>query len=241
MSQPFIGITCDVEVPKRTPKAYRLIIDHDYPEVVRRAGGYPVILPIEREVKVIKRYLEGVDGLVIVGGDDVDPRLYGERTKRGTGTVFRPRLEFERKLYRQARKVDMPILGICYGMQLINVLEGGALFQDIRRDAHSTRKHNDKRHPLHRVDIDKASRLGRILGQERAVVFSEHHQAISRLAPGFAPVAFAADGIIEAIECDDENIFAVQWHPEATLRSRSTRRLFRTFVQLAMRRRQGRL
>ena len=231
MNEPFIGITCDVHVPHRRQRAYELVIDHRYAEIVRNAAGYPVILPPARRQNVIQRYLDGIDGLIIVGGDDVDPRLYGERPKRGTGRVFKKRLDFEIDLYHGARRMEMPILGICYGMQLINVLEGGTLFQDIRRDAKSQRNHRNRKRPLHRVRIERDSRLGHLAGKRTAFVWSEHHQAVSRLAPGFRPVAFAPDGIIEAIENDDENILAVQWHPECTPKSHLTRALLRFFLR----------
>jgi len=234
--EPFIGITCDVQIPREGAAAYELLCDHRYPESVKRAGGYPVLLPIGNREAVIRRYLDGIDGLIIVGGDDVDPRLYGEKPHDGTGTVFAPRLRFERRLYRGARRRELPILGICYGMQLINVLEGGSLFQDIQRDAQSPRNHQDKARPSHRVRIEKGTRLRRILGRTTISVHSDHHQAVSRVAPGFHPVAFAPDGIIEAIEGDSERLLAVQWHPERTLESDASRRLFRSFIRVCRRR-----
>jgi putative glutamine amidotransferase len=230
MKEPFIGVTCDVTVHNGDTSDYELTVDHRYPQAVKMAGGYPVLLPIARRPQVIRKYLDGIDGLIIVGGDDVDPRLYGEKPKAGTGTVFGPRLRFEQQLYLGARRRRMPILGICYGMQLINVLEGGALFQDIRRDAKSSLDHRVE----HPIDIDAESRLGKIIGARRISASSDHHQAASRVAPGFRPVAFAADGIIEAIEGRSDRILAVQWHPERTLKSQPTRRLFRAFVRLCV-------
>jgi putative glutamine amidotransferase len=232
--EPFIGITCEVQIEEDEPQAYELLCDHRYPEAVRRAGGYPVLLPIAHRPAVIRRYLRGIDGLIIVGGDDVDPRLYGEEPKQDTGTVFGPRLRFERKLYVGARRQELPILGICYGMQLINVLEGGALFQDIARDAKSKRNHQDPKRRYHQVHVEAGTRLRQIVGRERITVESDHHQAVSRVAPGFRPVAFAPDGIIEAIEGDSEEILAVQWHPERALSNPASRRLFKAFVQTCM-------
>jgi putative glutamine amidotransferase len=232
--EPFIGITCDVSVRKRRgERRCDLVCDYRYPEAVKRAGGYPILLPIAYRSEIVSRYLDRVSGLVIVGGDDVDPKLYGEKRRLGTGTVYGPRLYFERKLYREARRRRLPILGICYGMQLINVLEGGTLFQDIRRDAKSLLDHRDRRMPYHPVSIAPRSRLGRTLGQKTVKVHSDHHQAVSRVAPGFKPVAFAPDGVVEAIESDHKEILAVQWHPERAPAHRDTRQLFRWFVSLA--------
>jgi putative glutamine amidotransferase len=232
MSEPFIGISCDVRIPRRRPEAWEMLLDHRYVEAIKDAGGYPVLLPIARRPRVIERSLDALDGVVIVGGEDVHPRLYGEAPRAGTKAVFGPRLDFDKRLYREVRRRGLPLLGICYGMQLVNVLEGGALFQDIRRDARSRRNHRSRRYPIHDVHVEPGSRLRRILGRSTISVHSEHHQAVSRVAPGFRPVAFAPDGIVEAIEGEDEKVLAVQWHPERTLRSPASRKLFRSFVRL---------
>jgi putative glutamine amidotransferase len=242
MSDPLIGVTCDVRVPRGHPEAYELVLDHRYATAVKNAGGFPVLLPIARRPEVISSYLDRVDGVVIVGGDDVDPKLYGEEPRRGTGAVFGPRQRFERKIYEEARARRLPVFGICYGMQLINVLEGGALFQDIRREAKlkKTRQpaiHGGRSSQSHRVRVKPNSRLAYILGCRSTTVVSEHHQAISRLGVGFRSVADAPDGIVEAIECDDESILAVQWHPERTPRSAATKKLFAWFVDLCCRHR----
>lgn len=230
--EPFVGLTCDIRVFREGRKSvYELLCDYRYPEAVKLAGGYPILLPIAKHKDVIRRYLDQIDGLVIVGGDDVNPRLYGEEKKAGTGTVPAPRLFFERRLYKEACRLEIPILGICYGMQLINVLEGGTLFQDIERDAKSAMNHRDKKNPYHQVRINRSSRLGHITGT-KIVIHSDHHQAVCRVAPAFRPVAFSPDGIIEAIESDSDKIVAVQWHPERSLNSPATAKLFRTFVRI---------
>lgn len=234
-SEPLIGITCDVRIPEAGERAYELICDHRYAAALKAAGGYPVLLPISARGDVVRKYLDGIDGLIIVGGEDVDPRLYGEKPKPGTGAAFGPRLRFERMLYSGARRRKIPVLGICYGMQLVNVLEGGTLHQDIRRDARSPRNHRDKRNPNHSVRIDRGTRLARALGATSLRVHSDHHQAVAEVARGFQPVAFAPDGIIEAIEGASDMILAVQWHPERILPSRATRNLFRYFTRLCRR------
>jgi len=237
MSEPLIGVTCDVHLPVKDPDAYEITVDHRYTRALKAAGGYPVVLPIAHRQALVPSYLERLDGVLFIGGDDVDPRLYSEEPKPGTGTIFAPRQRFERWVYEEARNRRLPVFGVCYGMQLINVLEGGTLYQDIRRDVRSKLNHRSKSSPRHRVRIEPNSRLAYVLGRRSADVSSEHHQAVNRLAPGFRAVAHAPDGVIEAIECDDECILAVQWHPERTLRSGATRSLFRWFVDLCCRHR----
>ena len=232
---PLIGITCEAVVDDGAEKAYDLVCDHRYAEAVKDAGGHPVLLPIAYRKAVLRRYLEGIDGLVIVGGDDVDPRLYGEEPLPGTHVIFQQRTTFETWLYRAGKERRLPILGICYGMQLINVLEGGTLHQEVPRRKRMPRvDHAGTRRHRHRVRILSSTRLAATSGMARAVVATEHHQSVRDLAPGFIPCATADDGVIEAIESPDlPQVLAVQWHPERTRSSMLTRRIFRAFVALA--------
>jgi putative glutamine amidotransferase len=232
---PLIGITCEAVFPATGGQTYDLVCDHRYAEAVKDAGGHPVLLPIAYRKAILRRYLEGIDGLVIVGGDDVDPRLYGEEPQPGTQVIFQQRTTFETWLYRAGKALRLPVFGICYGMQLINVLEGGTLHQDLpprRTPPHID--HRGVRRRRHRVRILAASRLGASTDMTRAMVATEHHQAVRELAPGFIPSAVADDGIIEAIEHPDlPHVLAVQWHPERTRDSLLTRRMFKSFTELA--------
>lgn len=229
---PLIGISCETIPRRRGYSDYDLLCDHRYAMAINNAGGHPVLLPVAHRKTVLKRYLEGIDGLLIVGGDDVDPRLYGEIPRSRTRVIFPKRTTFETWLYQAGKRRRLPIFGICYGMQLINVLEGGTLYQHLHPRKTGTRiDHRGRRKPKHHVQINPGTHLADILGTREAAVISDHHQAIRYLAPDFVASCVADDGIIEAIEHPDmPQVLAVQWHPERLPYSRATRRLFKAFV-----------
>lgn len=239
---PLIGISCEAISKRKDFADYDLLCDHRYAAAVTAAGGHPVLLPIAHRQTLLRRYLEGIDGLVIVGGDDLDPSWYGESPTARTKVAFGKRSEFEAWLYKTGRRRRLPILGICYGMQLINVLEGGSLFQHLPTVINAHRvDHQGKKDGTHVVRVLPETRLGRMLGVGRKRVASEHHQGVRTLAQSFIPSAVAEDGIVEAMENPSRpEIFAVQWHPERLPHSQLTLRLFAAFVRACRRYRRDR-
>ncbi|MFN8509075.1 MAG: gamma-glutamyl-gamma-aminobutyrate hydrolase family protein [Deinococcaceae bacterium] len=183
-----------------------------YSASVLDAGGLPVMLP--NLPGTAEEHVSHIDGLVLTGGADVAPWHYGKEPRRGLGELDTSRDEFEMALYRAARTRGIPILGICRGMQYINVLEGGTLYQHLP-DFGFWVDHSPKSPPptlSHTVQLDPASTLGQAYGTEHVRVNSHHHQGIEHLAPNLSAVGHAPDGLIEAFEAP--GLLGVQWHPE---------------------------
>jgi putative glutamine amidotransferase len=167
--------------------------------------------------------LDGVDGLCLAGGADVDPALYGEARRPETEAPDTDRDRLESALLRDALDRDLPVLAICRGLQLLNAALGGTLHQHI--EGHNHRKLRD----AHEIHIAPGSRLERILGTQTYVVNSRHHQAAGRIAPGLLLLATAPDGVVEALEVPGKRFaLAVQWHPEARMDGEDAR-IFRAF------------
>lgn len=212
MPVPLIGIT----TYERNANG-DFVLPAVYVDAVRRAGGMPVLVPPGDPQ--ITDLLQSLDGLILSGGMDVDPALYGGAQHREVEPPNPERDATEIKLVRQAINQSMPTLAICRGAQVLNVALGGTLIEhlpDIVGEAipHQTSGGQPSSHP---VTIAPDSRLHALLGDEPGAPASWHHQAIRQLAPGLLPVAYAADGTIEAVELPDHPwLIGVQWHPEIT-------------------------
>lgn len=221
--RPSIGITPDLaEATAQDPAAYSLKLS--YTEAVIRAGGLPFVLPHSTEWAVIEGLLDRVSGLVVSGGAfDIPPAFYGETPREGLGPVKVARTEFELALLRVALQKKTPVLGICGGMQLINVALGGTLHQDIKTELPSARVHqqtHDRSQPQHPVDVRDHTILADVVGRGQLMVNSTHHQSIHRVAEGLVVAAVAPDGVVEAIEREGEAfVMGVQWHPELMIDS----------------------
>lgn len=194
------------------------------------AGGIPILLAPLEEVKDIEGLLNRLDGLILSGGDDIWPERYGQTRHAMTNLVSKERDAFDFQLARQALDMDIPVLGICHGIQLINVVMGGTLIQDVPSQRPSCASHNSK--AVHKVKVERGTRLYEFLKTDVLMVNSSHHQAIDRLGEGLKVSATAEDGIVEAVEGTSHSlVMGVQWHPERMLEDSTQRRLFTAFLE----------
>ncbi|MFU0805098.1 MAG: Gamma-glutamyl-gamma-aminobutyrate hydrolase family protein [Pseudoclavibacter caeni] len=204
-------------------------------DAIVRAGGEPLVLPVHSPLSPAER-LAGLDGLVVPGGYDLDPVAYGQQRLPGTTTADHAEQDaYETELIRAALGLGLPVLAICRGMQLVNVLYCGDLQQEI------SESHPGHLDAEHEVALTPGSRIARI---ERAVsitVSSYHHQAVGRVGAGLRVTGRSPDGVVEALEHESSPLVAVQWHPEDTAASdRGAQALFGWVVAEAMGRRRGR-
>jgi putative glutamine amidotransferase len=189
-----------------------------YTSSVLRAGGVPVLLPPvpTRDIPLI---FDRIDGLVLTGGGDMEAHRYGAEEHETMNRMDFDRDEFEIELAREAHRRRFPVLAICRGLQVVNVAFGGSLVQDIPSELGSM-DHTVFGHAVYDghqpIKIDPGCAVAAVVNDTELMVNSVHHQAVQDLAPGFRAVAWAADGIVEAIEHEDETwpLLAVQWHPE---------------------------
>lgn len=240
MKQPLIGITADsiVEPQSVINQVSADFAPRDLKEAIIASGGIPVILPFPDQVALgetmAQRVLEAVDGVIIPGGPDVDPTYYGEEPIRALGRTAYQRDAFEIPLVRAAKEAKVPVFGICRGLQVMNVALGGTLYQDLpTQNPDSYMKHSQLApggFPTHHVRLDPSSAFYQALG-EHPYVNSRHHQGVKEVAPSLVVTARAADGVVEALESEDKDLTAVQWHPENMWRlDASQLALFQWFV-----------
>jgi len=229
--KPVIGITAGFNHRRKK----HLLSDY-YVQAVENSGGIPVILP-SVDIEVVDRLYEMVDGLIFSGGCDVDPHLFGETPQKGIGEITPKRDQFELCLAQKALKGTKPVLGICRGIQVLNIAAGGSLYQDI--SGVTVQEHDQKApewFPFHEVEILENSLLFKIIGRKKIKVNSFHHQAVKNLGQGLKKVGWTNDGIIEAVESISEGktILGVQWHPECNWdRAKDSKALFEFLVNSA--------
>jgi gamma-glutamyl-gamma-aminobutyrate hydrolase PuuD len=228
---PVIGLNCDIRRLIRSGDA--AAIGLPYVRAVALAGGVPLVLPPQTDRAALGAALARLDGLVLIGGLDLPPRWYGQKRHPRTRLADLRRLAGDRLLIDLALAGGRPLLTICLGTQLLNVALGGDLIQDIPSQVPGALRHAP-RETLHPVRVAPGTRLAGILGREELEVNSSHHQAIGRLGAGLRAVAWAHDGIIEAVEGrDDRFLLGLQWHPERLADRPEHLALFRALVQAA--------
>ena len=236
MTAPLIGITTSelrnpkehVNRPESEPPMRELALGLTYPQAIARAGAVPVVIPPFTSDEQIASLLERVDGVVLAGGPDIHPSLYGQEPGPHLGPT-EPELDgSEIALTRMALERCLPMLCICRGLQALNVARGGTLIQDLP----GHRQEVPGRLPTHKVHIEPGSLLSRALGDRTEVeVNSFHHQAVDALGDRLRPVAWAEDGLIEGIEATDRDFaLGVQWHAEGLVESREQHTLFEAFA-----------
>lgn len=229
--RPLIGLT--TSQPRENSGLGRLFngTSRRYMEALEGVGGLPLLLPNLPELA--EDYAKRLDAVLFTGGVDMHPRHFGQHPKCGLGEVDEERDEFEIALYRALRKSGKPAFGICRGVQVINVLEGGTLIQHLPDNPEFWVDHAQVARPPvlgHVVSFAEGSRLAAAHG-EGTLVNSYHHQAIDEVAPTLQAVATAPDGLVEAVE--GEGMLAVQWHPELTFQAHpQTLGTFQAFMTL---------
>jgi putative glutamine amidotransferase len=242
--KPVIGVTPDFNAGDRKDMGGReptYFLRARYIRAIEELGGIPLILPLVAGPAARRRLIDGVDGLLMTGsGPDLPPSLYGERQRYKFPLVSRRRADFELELVHQARTRNLPLLGICGGMQTVNIACGGSLFQDIPAQVPSAMDHRQKTkavHVSHAVTVAPNSLLKKIVAKGTLMVNSSHHQSVKIVAPSLIASAVASDGIIEAIESPTHRfLLAIQWHPEFLFeRYAPHRRLFQSLLNAARR------
>lgn len=245
VGRPVIGVLGNLYTHGHSAYAAQMTYANSaYLNAVRENGGIPFVIPAVGTEEELDRLLSFCDGLLFPGGEDVDPKLFGEEPHPSIGSVNEQMDRFWILAEKKAEELRLPVLGICRGMQLINVARGGSLWQDIslfRADHQLHAQKQERSYPIHQVRIEEGSRLSKILGEAAVYTNTLHHQCVRIPGRDLAVTAWAIDGVAEAMESPEGRIVLVQWHPEELTGSvPKMNRLFSDLVQKAQKRRNGR-
>jgi putative glutamine amidotransferase len=242
--RPVIGITTQTMhsidgIPEGLPASW--MMNQRYIHAIAEVGGAPVMIPLlGDDLEALRAVFEGMDGILLPGGVDMDPHTFGEPRGPRLGRIDPARDAVELQLTRWAIEDKKPLLGLCRGSQVINVAAGGSLYQDLEADYPRAIKHDyfptagfARDYLAHVVEVVPGSRLGSMLNRSNVKVNSMHHQGVKHLGAGLAVNAIAPDGLIEGIESSNGHfLVGVQWHPESLVdHDAGMRQLFTTFVE----------
>jgi putative glutamine amidotransferase len=247
--RPLIGITTQTlqaiaGIPEGLP--HSVVMNQRYYHAAAMAGAAPVLIPLMDDVDALRAIYDHMDGVLIPGGVDVDPTAFGEQPHEKLGRIDPARDRVELQLVKWAVEDHKPVLGLCRGLQVINVALGGTLYQDLEAEYAGAIKHDyfpnygfERDYLAHEVAVAPGSRLQHALVDDRMPVNSMHHQGIKRLGRGLAGSATAPDGLIEAAEgVGDSFLVGVQWHPEVFEATEpNTQHLFSEFIVASRRKR----
>jgi putative glutamine amidotransferase len=226
-------------IPAAMPPSW--VMNRMYLDALVQAGAAPVMLPLQTgSAEVLRDTYERLDGVLLPGGVDIHPSSYGQAVRAGLRRTDPERDAVELTLARWALADDKPVLGLCRGLQVINVARGGTLFQDVATERLGTGRHDfeppefERSFLAHHVDIEPGSRLRDLAGEPARLVNSMHHQGVDRLGEGLTISALAPDGVAEAVEAPGRFVLGVQWHPESLVPvDPLARALFAEFVAAA--------
>lgn len=232
--KPIIGISVDCkQEPDDARTGGKLTLNWNYAQAVAEAGGVPILIPPTADMVAVA---EIIDGWLIPGGDDIDAKHFGEENHPKVELQDPARFDGEARLYKAAPK-DLPIFGICYGCQFVNVMRGGSLVQHLP-DVVGHEEHTGG--TVQGYQLESNSRVANIIGDTAIEGKSYHHQAVGRVGSGLEVVAKNEDGTVEAVEAQDHPwLIGLQWHPERTLSDPKTRKIFTDFVDAANRYKQA--
>jgi len=241
--RPLIGITCSRVIGGAwglySPGHFMDYTFNEYSEAIQYCEGAPLLIPIAQNRETLRTILDRLDGLLLSGGPDINPRFYGEQPLAGLGEIDEDLDRMELQIAKMALQKDLPVLAICRGIQVLNVSQGGTLYQDIPTQVQESINHTqkaDRKINTHSIRIEANSYLYNIFRRKQIWVNGKHHQAIKDLAPSLIISARASDGVIEAVEHPEKKfVIGVQWHPEGTWKDDPySRKLFQAFIRVSL-------